>query len=838
MLVLAIGTTLLAGSSLARVPTTSEDAASDRRFLPNGRAITPAGTMVTADDFPGGLVLAKDGPLFVVGAGEARNRLGAVDPVTLRGTYVYPISPAASGQTDPASLSGHVALSPDRETLYVAGAGRGDVMSFSASDPPVPGPTYPLPNTPYAGGVAASPDGADLFVTEPLNMTKPPYHRGTKLTRISLRGQPPKHIDVGVHPLPVASAKVPRVGPVVAVGNVGEETVSIVNPKTMRVVTKVHVGRHPSSLVFTPDGSALLVVSSLDDRLDEISTRNWRKTSTLSLSSPVGIGAQPNGIAVSPNARHVYVTLAQDNAVAVVRRRDSRLRLEGRIPTAWWPTAVAYDSADPALIVSTGKGLGFDPFIPPGLPAAEVDFVAGQRESGRGTNGVLQRIPLPNAAQLAKYSKQVERNNRWSAPAPAAKVCGPPQIKHVVLIVRENKTWDQELSDTKAGGDLSRLMWGRPVTPNTHAIVERFGMLTAFYVNEEISDTGHAALTGSLVSEWDERFMLQYYAGHSPVEYAEYAADAEGEGFNVDEIQLGPSDYLIDNVWRHGLDFKIFGHAFRHSQTDPRKAAESDFESHIMRDMPGFGWNTSVPDTERAKFWVKEFKKDVAAGTFPAFEIIYLPMDHTSSFAGGKTPTEEIADNDVATGMIVEALSHSKYWRNSAVFMEEDDAQSGSDHVDSHRSVAFVASPWTKRGHISKVHHDQLSVLRTIEMMLGLPPLTEMDATATPIYEIWSKTPDLRPYKVIEPSIPTGPIADAANAAARRYARQLTTRNPQWRGLDAMPPHHQLDIQWMATHGGDHFNPTLFGAPIGPVAAGEDLTRVGPAPPSMCARHR
>jgi hypothetical protein len=496
---------------------------------------------------------------------------------------------------------------------------------------------------------------------------------------------------------------------------------------------------------------------------------------------------------------------------------------------------VAFDPSGPAILVAAGKGVGLDFFTPPGLDPDDVPIA--DQQTGRGTSGVIERIPVPKPSQLAAYSKAVDRNNGWSAPAPPQRSCGPTEIKHIVLIVRENKTYDQELGDASAGGDPSRVMYGRNITPNTHAIAERFGLLTAFYANEEISDTGHQALASGLVSDWDERFMLQLYGAHSPVEYAEYAADAEGEGYNVDGIQWGPSDYLVDSAWRHGLEFKVFGHAFRHSQTDPAHAIDPRLDAHIMRKMPGFGWDLEVPDQVRAAFWVKTFEKDVATGRFPAFEVIYLPNDHTGNQVPGlDTPMEEVADNDVATGMIVDALSHSKYWGSSAVFMEEDDPQSGTDHVDAHRSVAFVASPWTKRNHVSKVHHDQASILRTIELLLELPPLTEIDATATPLFEIWSDKPDLRPYDTLTPDVPTGREVVAANAAAARYAAQVTARHPEWRGVDRMPPELQLDIQWMGTHGGKHFDPSVFDPPIGSAAAGERFVRVGPAGPGICGK--
>ena len=791
--------------------------------LPNGRTITPAGKIVTAADFPAGLVLGSNGLLFVAGSGNSVNRIGAVDSQLLIGNYgTTNTTKARSG------FSGSLALDPTGTTLYAAGGGGANIASFSASLPVTPGTSYPLPDGQFAGGVTVSPDGTALFVTEPLDTRKPHYARGSTLTRIALPSGKTTSTTVGNNPLPVAAAKTAR-GTVVAVGNEGDGTVSIVEAATLRKIATVKVGRHPSNLAFTADGSGLIVVSSLDDRVDDIDTRTWRIASTVSVSSPAGIGAQPDGLALAPDGR-IYVPLAQDNAVAVISRPGRRLHLDGRIPTAWWPTAVAFDPSANALLVAAGKGVDSPSATPPGIAGEDAALLPTSGPVGLGDSGTLERIAIPTAAALASYSAAVRDNNGWSAPASRAQACGPAQVKHIVWIVRENKTYDSELGD-EPGGSQALNQWGRAITPNIHALAERSGLLTAFYADEDISDTGHQALAGGVVNDWAERFILMNYGGNNPVEYGNYAADAKGGGYNVDKMQWGPSDYLIDHAFRHGLAVKNFGHAYRNSQTQPAGAEDRGMAANLMHAMPGYGWDLSVHDQARAAFWIKQHQKDVSAHTMPALQVIYLPDDHSGYFSDGRTPASEIADNDLATGQIVDALSHSPYWSSSAVFVEEDDAQSGTDHVEQHRTVGAVISPWTKPGNVSTVHHSQGSMLRSIESLLHLPALTEVDATATPFYELWSATPNLAPYDAIKPTVPTGPVADANNAIASAYAREQMARLHLAPGAllrpDSLPSDVQLGINWRAMTG-QPFNAANFPPAIGMAGSGESNVRVGP----------
>src|SRR5579864_5727917 len=643
-------------------------------WLPNGRQITPAGTTITATDFPAGVAMHRGGPLMVAGAGERFTDLAGLDPSTLQGAYVPPVDSGGNAL----SLSGTLALSPDGATVYAAGASGGAAYSFTAASPPVYQTTFPLPDGRYAAAVAADPSGTWLFVTEPFDTNNQPFQRGHRLTRIALATGDASTTDVGDLPFHVASAKVPSGAVVAAVGNLGSNTVSVVDGATMKGIATVPVGRQPADLAFTADGTHLLVVSSLDDRIDDIDAHTWKITSTLTLSpAGVGFGSGPDGIAVSTDGSRVYVAATQDNAVDVIARSGTgRLALAGRIPTAWWPTAVALDEQGGALLVAAGKGEDLNAATPSGIDAAIAPDANAGPIGVLNPQGTVERIPLGDAAQLAAWTQQVATNNAWNAPAPQSAVCGPPAITHVVLVIRENKTYDEELGDESAGGDPALTIYGRPITPNTHALADRFGLLTAFYDDEEVSDIGHPALNSGVASNWMERMVLQNYGGYEPVEYSNYGSDQNGAGYNDDSVQWGPADYLINDALNSGKHFLNFGYTYRNSPANIARAVTPQEEAGVVRDFPGYGFNLGVKDQDRAAFWSARWSKDVARGSVPPLEVVYLPDDHTALGTNG-TPADEVADNDLATGQIVDTVSHSSLWGSTAVFVEEDDPQSG-----------------------------------------------------------------------------------------------------------------------------------------------------------------
>ena len=763
--------------------------------LPDGRSLTPTGQLVSAGDFPAAALLTPAGMLYVSDAGETPNLLGAFNTATLAATFTLPVTPPSSSHA-PYAQSGSLTLSPDGRTLYVGGGATGTISAFSATVAPAQTATYTFGG--YVGGIAASLDGTHLFASEPFDNNKP-YGKGAMLVRLDMRDGSTRAATVGRHPLALTEGVLPRgrgAGQeVVAVANRDDGTVTVLDAATLTPVATVATGRQPAALLFVDNGTHLLVVDSLDDELVDVSTASWQISDRVLLSAPTGLGAAPSALAVSPDGHRVYVALSDDNAVAVVdrivagaRRFAGRLRVIGRIPTAWYPTAVALDVRSGTLLVTSGKGIGQAQGFPPGVPIMTTVSAYNPGSSGLGVSGAVERIALPTSQDgLDALSAQVAADNGWGT-APRGTNSLPSAIKHVVYIIRENKTYDEEFGD-EPGGAPENLLYGRPVTPNTHALADRYALLQAYYADEEVSDTGHQAAMGAEANDWVERFTQQSYG-------LDGAPRPGSELGNGDDILWAPSDYLFDAALVRGITFRDYGEFYRQDQSRNGPAVTPALDAHIVHDFPGFGFNLGVKDTTRVAFWKNQFDRDVAKGTFPALEVVYLPEDHTTEGLNSGLPQQQVADSDLATGQLVEALSRSPYWTSTAVFLSEDDPQSGVDHVDEHRTLGLVVSPWVKPATVSTRHYDQFGMLRTIEELLGLSPLTEFDATARPMDDLFGATPDATPYTAITPivSLPS----PAARQALRRMARATLGAHPR---LDSISPADQRDLEWFAVRG-------------------------------------
>jgi len=774
-------------------------AAAAPSVLPDGRPLTPAGSLIAAGDFPAAEVLSGRS-LFVSDAGETPNTLLAVDTHTLSTTSTLPrASFPPSTDAAPWAQTGGIALDSTGATVFVAGGQTGLVHAFTTTAAPLETATIPVGG--FAGGVAVARDGTHLFVTEPFD-SHDRLGKGSTIAKVSLSGGRPQVARVGRHPLAVLDG-ITRAGhEIIAVANRDDASVSILDPRTLRRLATVRTGRQPESLALAAGGSQLLVLNSLDDSLAVIDTARWRVHSRTRLGATRRLGEAPSAITVDARGLTAYVALGYENAVAVLARsaRDA-WRVTGYIPTAAYPTGVALDERGGRLFVTAGKGVEGPQGTPPGTPvAAAPAFNPGS--SGLGVGGALEVIPLPTKAALRAYTAQVRRGiprprtcrargrHRVRCVAPRALRA----IKHVIYVIRENKTFDEELGD-EPGGSMQGLFYGRNTTPNTHRLAERYALLQNFNSTEEVSDTGHQAIMGSVPNDWVQRFTQQSYG-------LDGAPRPGAELGNDDSVLWSPSDYLFDAALAHHVSFRDYGEFYRHNQrTDA--AVTRRLDAHIVHAFPHFGFDPGYPDTQRIEYWLKQFHRDVAHHSLPALEVVYLPEDHTTQDAPG-TPTaaQEVADSDLATGRLVDALSHSRYWRSSVVFLSEDDPQSGIDHVDEHRTVGLVIGPHVRRGYVTARHYDQAGMLRTIEEILRLPPLTEFDATATPMDALFTATADTHPFSAVAPSPPK------TSPATLRAARELSLRRlGPHPGLQSVKPSDQRDIAWLEARG------TLFRAP-------------------------
>jgi YVTN family beta-propeller protein len=568
-------------------------------------------------------------------------------------------------------------------------------------------------------------------------------------------------------------------------------TVSVVDLAAGKEIATLAVGLHPAGM--TISGSDLYVANAYSDSISIINLDSGKVTRTIAVGVPIAggvFGSGPNGVAVVDG--QAYVTLGQSNAVAVINLmgRDANPVI-GYIPTAYFPTSIAYDETRQQLVVVDDKGLG-----------AQGSIGSAQGVFGFNTHqesGAVNLIALPKADQLATYTQQVINNNHWNLttnievgpqfvdrnarPVAVPKHIGEPSlIRHVFLIVKENRTYDQILGDvTQANGDPSLAIFAS-ATPNQHAFIRRFPLLDNVYAPSRQSADGHPwiFLSGSFYGNdiQSPDWIRAYPGGNSddPLTYTPRGflwSSAAAKGLSVKlygEWSDGPkvakkpdgTDYNWSDFYNTTLCKEGLAPASSCIVPDNSVTETSSIPSAARILDPHYpSFNLTIPDQYRADYWIPVFDKQVAAGQVPNLTIIWLPNDHTNGTSKGfPYPINYQADNDLALGRIVEAISHSKIWGQSAIFVEEDDAQNGVDHVDGHRQPVFVISPYAAapqapgQGKVIHTTYTAENINRTIENILGMQPLTQFDLVASPIFDAFQDTPDLTPYVHLPATIP------------------------------------------------------------------------------------
>ncbi len=563
-------------------------------------------------------------------------------------------------------------------------------------------------------------------------------------------------------------------------------TVSVVDLESGTEQRQIEVGLHPSGMALNSDASRLFVANANSDTVSVIDTASDQVVETISVTPPSRpFGSSPNALAIGADDAILYVANGTDNALCVVslggRSRTKgagpvESQIAGLIPTGWYPGAVLLDPGRHLILVANTKGIGS----------------RNQRSDRGGFNshdhsGSVSLIPIPSTEQLSKYTEQVQHNNNLqlllAAPAPDEVAGGPMPVpdrpdrasvfKHVLYIIKENRTYDQVFGDMPQGdGDPALVHFGREVTPNHHALAEQFVLLDNFYCSGVLSADGHQWATEAFATDYLEKsfggFNRSYpYNGTDPLAYA-------------------ASGFIWDKVLRKGLSFRNYGE-FVQARITPRtitwKDAWKDFNSggnaiQIRAETqvatlrpylcPTFiGFPGTVPDAYRAREFIKELKEFEAKDTLPDFMIMLLPNDHTSGTRPNfPTPRAMVADNDLALGRIVEAVSKSRFWPKTVIFVTEDDPQNGLDHVDGHRTVALVISPYTRRGSVVHTNYNQTGMLRTIELILGLTHMNQFDRGADAMTDCFQEEPDLRPYEALANKIPLDEMNPPLHALA------------------------------------------------------------------------
>jgi YVTN family beta-propeller protein len=566
----------------------------------------------------------------------------------------------------------------------------------------------------------------------------------------------------------------------------GGNTLSMFEPNadgTLRDDGRLRVARHPSALALSADGARLFVASGSTDRVAVVDTRAKRVVAELNDAPPAGPreGSTPNALALNAAGDRLYVAEADNNAIGIfdlspatsgISTATGHDSLVGRVPVEWYPTAVV--AAGDTPLVANGKGRGTAPNRDYPHPGTGVHTTRPLTYTLGQLNGSVIAAPLVRVSggELASLTQRVERANGWRD---VTRTTGYPPFEHVVYIVKENRTYDQVLGDmTQGDGDTSLLFFPRPNSPNHHALADRFGLFDRFFVNAEVSPDGHNWSMAAYATDYLEKTV--------PSNYSNRGRTYDYEGTNrgrvpseqgADDAAEPASGYLWDLVQRKGLTLRNYGEFVIPDRANPNAGMPAGYRgnkpflvANTNRDYPSF--DLDITDQRRAEVWLAEFQDYVKRGTMPALEIVRLPNDHTAGArAGAPTPQAYMADNDLALGHIVEAISKSPFWKNTLIAVLEDDAQNGPDHVDSHRSVLLMISAYSRGGAIHRFTNTT-DVLATIEGVLGLDALSQFDHYGRPLRDIWTAEPDLRPYTALVPSV----SLDAKNPSTGRGARE------------------------------------------------------------------
>ena len=656
---------------------------------------------------------------------------------------------ASGGVTDLVYVYGWNAASERPATLV-------DSIALGHADGKTLGSRYPA-------GIAVSANGRELYVAENLSDSIAVVDLASK--RVVQR------VGADAYPYAVVAA---RDGGVY-VSAWGAFTVNAFRADSAGRLTgerSIVVGRHPSALVLSADGSRLFAASASTDRVAVVDTRARRTLRWLLDAPPGGIheGSTPNALALSSDGSRLFVAEADNNAVAVFdlsaqsagrangKASDS---LAGRIPVQWYPTALDLHGESLWVVNGKGQGSGPNPTGPqPNIPLANSDphgYTLGQ------LNGSVTVIADAGRAGLDALSRRVAHANGWDEAPGSARAHYPP-FEHVVYIIKENRTYDQVLGDLpQADGDTAFTFFPRPVSPNHHAIAERFGIFDRFFVNAEVSNQGHPWSTSAYVTDFLEKTTPDDYRLLRPEHDDAGGADAPAAG------------YLWDAALKKGISVRDYGEygepdegASQGAGTVRTRSVVASLAPYTSPTYPSF--NLSIPDQNRADAWLAEFHEFERTGQMPSLEIMHLPNDHTAGGrAGLRTPKAYMADNDLALGRIIEAISRSRFWKNTVIFVVEDDAQAGPDHVDSHRSVLLVASAWSLRG-VSHRFVNTTDVLATMEEILGLDAMSQFDRFGRPLRDIWASHADLSPYVALTPAQSLSELNTASGSEARSSA--------------------------------------------------------------------
>jgi YVTN family beta-propeller protein len=774
----------------------------DSNLLFNGWGMTPAGEHVPVSDLALKMVVSPDRKrLVITHGGFGKHGVTLLDPVTRTESQFIALPQTWNG----------LAFSRDGKRFFVSGGDSGSIYAFDYSDGSATLRSSAKPGTgstdTFAAGLAVHPATGRLYACNEAG------HEIWVLNPDSLALE--NRIPVGQHPHSCAFGMDRRH---LYVSDWGSRSVSVVDSHTARRVRSMPVGMRPNDLVLSPDGR-LFVACSGDNTVHVIQTRQLeveeeganptrrlpegtREIISASLYPQSPEGSTPDALAISPDGQTLFVANADNNNVMVIdisgetseeakRNRESISVVEGFIPVGWYPSALAVTPDNKTLMVASGKGLSSRANVPPQTSEPRklhkpppFDYI------GRMLSGTLSFIGRPDAAGMAAYTAQVRRNSPYvpeqfkRAPIRSESVIpekpgDPCPIKYVLYIIKENRTYDQVLGDFRdangkpaGNGDPNLTIYGENVTPNHHQIAREYVLLDNLYCNGEVSVDGHSWCDAAIATDYNQRSWILSYSAH-------------GKLPGNREMDTPSAGYLWDLCKRHGVTFRNYGEGAMRVPSSNR------------------GRWVGSRDMDKVKGWIQDLEAAEKSGNLPQFTIMSLGEDHTrGTTPGAFTPEACVGSNDLALGRLVEAASKSRFWKEMAIFVIEDDAQNGPDHVDAHRTVGLVISPYCKRGVVDSTLYTTASMIRTMELILGLPPLTQYDASATPMFNCFRKTSKATLYKALTPAVDL----QAKNTAQSPFANESARMN--FRAYDLAPEDELNRILWHVAKGPETPYPT------------------------------
>jgi DNA-binding beta-propeller fold protein YncE len=717
--------------------------------LPNQWSLRPAGKNVELGDFPVNLALHPQGTwLVALHSGYGEHEIVVVDLKRQRVGGRVTVPQAFYGLT----------FAPDGKTVFASGGEFAVVHAFSFDNGLLAKHreirVAEEKSTFVVGGVAIDPAGKTLFAAGPWGdaVAIVPLDDPEKRTLVAL--------DQASYPY---ACLADPAGKRLFVSLWKEAAVGVLDLETRKVTAIWPTEKHPTEMALAPGGKALFVACANSTRVSVIDTATGKGLETINcaLYPKAPSGNTPNSLCLTPDGQMLFVANANANNLAVFNTTEpGKAQPLGFIPVGMYPTSVRFNPADKRLYVANGVGCtpranpqGPNPLAPRNATVRQ--YIAGLY---RGTLGI---IDLPDADRMRDYSKDAYlcsplREDLGVSAPPAADNPIPRQvgerspIKYCIYVIKENRTYDQVFGDVKEGnGDPNLCLFGEKITPNHHKLAREFVLFDNFYCDGEVSADGHEWSMSAYCTDFVRKVWPLTYRGSPLKKLGFYPSEGE-----KDAIARPAGGYIWDRCAEAGVSYRSYGEWIATGKTlkDPGTARVKALEGHFD---PWFrGWDLDVPDQKRADRFIEELQGFEAKGELPRLIILRLPNDHTAGAKiGMPTPTAYVADNDLALGRVIEAVSKSKFWKETAVFVIEDDAQNGSDHVDAHRTVALVISPFTKRGFVDSSLYSTSSMLRTMELILGLKPMSQFDAAARPMCQSFQSKPDLTAYKHVVPDV-------------------------------------------------------------------------------------